>query len=89
MTTYENLILFPIRVIGAISLIGICIHQKFFKKDLVFSCKFCELGACNCKLIIQPHRTGGKSGEKDAMCYDKDGNILDGIYKHQPFKKPL
>ncbi len=48
-----------------------------------YTCKFCELGACNCKSVKQPRSQGGKTKPPDVRCYDKNNNILDGIYNSQ------
>ena len=52
MTNLEYIVLFPVRVIGVCFLSTLLIAgaiDDYFKKDDVISCKFCKLGACNCK----------------------------------------
>lgn len=87
MTTWE----FPFRVfgrvIGGIILVTvitpIIICSNIFNNEEVYNCKFCNIGACNCKSVKTPCRIGGKSSSREARCYDKNGNILDGIYEYQ------
>ena len=76
----SQIILIPILIVIYIPL-SIC--EGIRQYNNTYSCKFCELGACNCKSVKQPRRQGGKTGPPDVRCYDKNNNILDGIYNSQ------
>ena len=87
----SQIILIPILIVIYIPLsiviyipLSICEGIRQYNNTYTcYTCKFCELGACNCKSVKQPRSQGGKTKPPDVRCYDKNNNILDGIYNSQ------